>query len=303
MANNLDALIPELWADAVIDNINQVNVALNFVSRQHEAKLLAKGDTVHVQTLDNIIVGDYERHQTTSAQKPVPIDETLVVDKGDYFAIDFDDLDRVQAMIQADTGYAQRAGVAMSNRVDSFIFEAVTQANSGNVITGGGGAAIDISSDTASTAMWELLIDAQTRLNKLNVDRNMRWIVVHPYAESLLLKSQKYFIRASDMGDRVVTTARFDGARASSTPGYLGQIAGFDVYGSNNLPTDASGNTLLMYGQGRPIDYVAQIAPGNIRAHDLENTFGYRLKGLMLQGKKVFAENAKRLGYIKVDNS
>ena len=302
MANNLDAFIPELWTDNLIQNIDQVNVALSFVNRTYQDQLLRAGDTVHVQTLDNIIVGDYERYQTISTQRPVPKDETLVVDKADYFSVDFDNLDDAQTMLSASPLYIRRGAVAMSNRIDSFIFDAYSQAWSANNISNGG-SAIDISPNTATTAVYELLVDANKRLTEQNVDRAGRWIVVTPYVESLLLKSTTYFIRSSELGDSLVTNGRFPGGMAATgVPGFIGRIAGFDVYTSNNLPKSGS-NYYLIYGQDSPISYVAQIAPGNAKIHDLENTFGYRVKALMLHGKKVFSEDSKRLGTILVDNA
>ena len=301
MANNLDAFIPEIWSRRVIANIDQVNVALNFVNRNYEGEIREQGDTVRVRTFGNIIVGDYTRGSTIAPQSMVPTMETMTIDTSKYFAIDLDDLDRAQNDINALAGYTQRAGVAMSNAIDTFVFGAYSLAYSANVISNGG-SAIDITSSTATTAVWELMIDAQTRLNNLDVPRNNRWIIVTPYVESLLLKSTTYFVRASALGDRVVTTARFDGGMAGNTPGFVGQVAGFDVYTSNNLPTNGA-NRYCLYGQGTPISYAGQIPQGTMEAMRLENTFGTRVRGLLLHGKAVFAEDSKRLGYIYVDNS
>jgi len=52
----------------------------------------------------------------------------------------------------------------------------------------------------------------------------------------------------------------------------------------------------MPYGQGNPISYAAQLR--EVEAIRLETTFASAVRGLLLHGGTVFAEDKKRLGYI-----
>jgi hypothetical protein len=303
VANNLDNFVPEIWSRNIIANIDQVNVAVGVMANTaYEGEIRQFGDTVHVRTFGNVTIGDYQRGQQIAPQDLVPVKETLTVDTARYFTIDVDDLDAAQNDINAIQGYTGRAGVAMSNDIDSYLFAFTASANADLKISNSG-SAIDVSTNTAGTAMYELAVTAGVSLDEKNVPPDNRWLVVSPYVKGLLLKSTTYLIRATDLGDSIVTTARIGmTARQAMQRGYLGQMAGFDVWVSTNLLTNGA-NRYLPYGQGKPVSYAAQIPPGSLESVRLQDSFGTRIKGLMLHGAKVFDEDAKRLGYIYVDNS
>lgn len=302
MPNNLDAFVPEIWSRRVIANIDQNNVALNFVNTDYEGEIRAFGDTVQVRTFGSITVQDYTRGETIASESLVPTKESLSITTAKYFAFEVDDLDKAQNDINAIDGYTQRAGVALSNAVDTFIFGAYASAHTSNQQSNGG-SAYDITANTAGTAVYELAVTCGQNLDNFDVPTDQRWMVVSPYVKSLLLKSTTYFIRATELGDAIVSTARLGmGAREAMGRGYLGQMAGFDVWVSTNLPTNGA-NKYVVYGQGKPISYAAQIPVGTVEALRLENTFATRVRGLLLHGKAVFAEDSKRLGYLYVDNS
>jgi hypothetical protein len=299
--SNFSAFRPQVWAKDIIDRIDQTNVAMNFVDSRYEGQIRNGGDRVWVRTFGDVTISSYERGQSIASQQLDPVKEPLDVDDSAYWSFDLDDLDEVQNDIDARAGYVDRAGVGMANEADTYIFAAYDQALSANQISNGG-SAIDVSADTDGTALYQLAVKANRKLNEQNVSQRGRWLVLNPYAFELANLSKNYFVRASALGDLVVTSARFAGTSAQDVNGFVGQMQGFDVYLSTNLPQDANG-TYLLYGQGKPIHYAAAIPPGRVQAIPLENTFATRVRGLMLHGKAVFAENKKRLGYIYVDKS
>lgn len=303
MANNLDNFVPEIWSRNVVANIDQVNVAMAAIANNnYEGEIAAFGDTVQVRTFGNVTVQNYQRGQTLSPEDLAPTKETLTVDQAKAFVFDVDDLDKVQNDISAIQGYTGRAGVAVSNNMDSYAMSFYSSAHANNQLSNGG-SAYDISANTAGTAAYELFVNAGVALDTFNVPSDQRWIIVSPYVKGLLLKSTTYLIRASDLGDAIVSTARIGmTARDAMARGYVGQAAGFDIWCSTNLATNGS-NRYMLYGQGKPLSFAAQIQPGSVEAIRLPDTFATRVRGLVLYGGKVFAEDSKRLGYIYVDNS
>ena len=77
--------------------------------------------------------------------------------------------------------------------------------------------------------------------------------------------------------------------------GFVGTAGGFQIYTSNNLPED-SGGTYSLFGQGRPLSFVAQLR--KFESGRLERSIGEYVRALMLYGGKVFAEPSKAFGRI-----
>lgn len=291
MANSI--VHPEVWNDALLEKINKVNVALNFVNPALTEKVLEQGEKVHVVTPGSITVGTYTKGTDVTVQDVTDVDEYLQVNDALYWAFDVDHIDRVQSNPQTVAGYMKEAGKAMSRAVDSYVFASHTAAATANKITGASNAALSL----ATNKPYALFLKAVRALNDQDAPQDERWIVISPQVHEALLSDTTNFVRASALGDLVVSTARFEGATARNTPGFVGQVLGLDVYLSTNLPVSTT-NHYLIYGQGQPIDYVSQFS--TVEAVPLPRQFGTALKGLILHGKKVFAENAKRLGSIYV---
>lgn len=307
MANNLDNFTPEIWSTALIERIDQVNLAMMLCANtDYEGEIRRAGDTVQVRTPGDVTMRPYGRGGSVTYEDLTPTKETMVIDQSHYFAFAVDDLDVAQNDIDAARVYTARAGVSVANHLDDYVFSFYSQALTANQVSNGG-SAIDITASSAGTThVVDLLLEAQENLDDQSVPADGRWIVVSPYYKKLLMKDTVYFINGSTLGDHILTTARFMGASMTARDalgrGFVGQACGFDVYTSTNLPTSGSGR-YCPYGQGRPISFAAQIQPGTMEALRLESTFGTAVRGLLLYGGEVFNEHAKRLGYIFVDNS
>lgn len=85
----------------------------------------------------------------------------------------------------------------------------------------------DESSAFTKNTIYDAIVDAKTALSKANVSNSGRYIVINPDITALLLKNSE-FIKASDLGQKILET------------GAIGQIAGFAVYESNNLPENVN---------------------------------------------------------------
>jgi hypothetical protein len=310
MANNLSAFIPELWAVPALEKFRQVNLAVAVCANTtYQGTISRQGDTVHVSTVGNVTVSSYTRGTDVVYQDMNPADETLIVDQADYAAVALDDLDAAQQNQDSLSLYSTEIGVAMSEKTDTYVFSFHNSSNTLNRISNSGNA-IDITGSTAGAShVYDIAVKAGQNLTERNVPMFGRWMIVTPYFFSLLQKDTVYFIKGSDLGDTLLTSAAIRGpaglqaltARDAAMRGFVGQSGGFDVYVSNNLPGDGSGNFYCLYGQGRPISYASQLQ--RMEAIRLERSFKSAVRGLMLYGGKVFAEPGKALGRIYVDNS
>lgn len=302
MPNNLDALFPEIWSSRVVEKLYQTNIAMAVCANtDYEGEIRRAGDTVQVRTYGRITMQPYSRGQTISYENLAPTKESMTINDSQMFAFQVDDLDERQADLDPVEPYAREGAIALNELIDTKIFSYVSTGAHANNQIDNSGSAINISATaTDSTHVYATLVAAGKALDDQNAPQEGRWAIVTSYFKSLLLKDTVYFIKGSNLGDRLLTSAR-PGMTAATAPGFLGQIAGFDVYMSTNLPDDGSSNYYCPFGVSRPISYANQLQ--NVERLRLESTFASAVRGLILHDGKVFTEHKRRLGYIYVDNS
>ncbi len=291
MANNLAAFKAEAWSKLLVANLDRINVMLGLVNRNYEGEIQNLGDTVQVRTLGNVTMGTYTKGQTITYQDLIPTKEPMVIADAKYFAFNVDDVDVAQNDLSALQLYAQRAAVTLNQTVEDKLLSFYASAHADNRITGATDAALSLT----SANIYGYIVDARTRLGKKNVPPTGRWMVVDPDTVALLLKSTE-FVKATDLGDRVQREGSLDGA--APRPGFIGRIAGFDVYESNAVPV-VTGVKYIQFGDNQAISYAAQIR--QVETLRLETTFANAVRGLLLHDGKVFTEASKRLGYIKAN--
>jgi len=302
MANDLSVFNSEAWSDRLVSKLDQVNVMLPLVNRNWEGDLRLN-KTVWVRTPGNITFAPYSRGTTINYQDLTPTKEAFTVNDGEYFAFEVDDLDKAQSDANTMDIYMKRAVVAMNNMVEAKILEAYTYTPAANQIAGPSGAAITLTGDTSpDTGIYQLFCKARAMQSKNNVPSlpGSRWAVIDPDTTNLLLQDTEHFIRAGELGDKVVQFGLLGGEEvarsAVDAPGFLGMVAGYMVYETPHVPT-SDGAKYLLFGDNEAISYVAQIT--EIEALRLQTTFATAVRGLLLHDIFVPAECAKRLVSIK----
>ncbi len=288
MANDLSAFKTEVFSQKLIMNLDKINVMMPLVNRDWEGELAKLGDTVHVRTLGSVTLSAYSKTTPINYQDLAPAKEPMVVDDAQYFAFQVDDVDLNQNAFNALDLYAQRAAIAINDNIEAKLLSNYADAHVNNRLTGAASAAIALD----ATNIYQYFVDARRALTKQNVPTMNRWMVIDPDTEALILKSDYFAKSGTEMSDKVKAEGNVGGTR----PGFIGRIAGFNVYVSNSVPV-ASGGKYLQFGDNYAIAYAAQI--NEIERLRLESQFATAVRGLLLHDTKVFAEASKRLGYIK----
>jgi P22 coat protein - gene protein 5 len=203
-------------------------------------------------------------------------------------------------------------GATATCTVSSGAINAVTVTAGGNnytvapyvVLTTGSAVTLTTSTGTtvSNTDVYPQFVQARSVLSKANVPSSTgaRWAVVDPDTTGLLLQDTEHFVRAGELGDKVVQYGLVGGDEVARTaaqaPGFVGMVAGFSVYETPHVPT-SGGNKFLLFGDNEAISYAAQIT--EIEALRLQTTFANAVRGLLLHDIYVFAENSKRLVSLK----
>ena len=168
---------------------------------------------VKVPVRGEVVIGDYNKTAGIELSEGSTTYKTITVthDKAINELIDGYDAVAVPDGIVADR--LDSAGYTLAKTLDADAF---------NVLAEQGTVLEDTTAWTKSTA-YGGIVDMFTKLSENDATMENRWVIVRPSVNALLLKSDDY-IKASNLGQELVQN------------GIIGQVAGFNVFVSNNLP-------------------------------------------------------------------
>lgn len=139
----------------------------------------------------------------------------------------------------------------------------------------------------SKTNIFDLFTAISEKLDDANVPNNNRWVMLSP-AEKRLLSKSPDLVKATDKGDKIVTG------------GFMGDVDGFKVYYSNNLQT-ATGTKHILAGQGKPIDFAANVKPNlEITESKYRDSFTGLYKSMSKHGVKTFTNGAEKLVDVQI---
>lgn len=263
--------IPEIWSRELLYSLKKSHVANSLVNRNYQGEISREGDTVRIQTPDAITTGSYTGADI-DFQGLTSATQSLSIDVANYFAFLVDDVDQAQANVPLMQSYMQESAFSLADDFDEDVFSEYVNADSSNVI-----------GNTTLTAsnIYSTLVTAKKNLSLNNVPSMGRWVVLSP-EEIALLEDSDEFTAASDLGDSIKRT------------GFVGRIAGMEIFESNNL-RDGGSIRYLLYGYTGAITAADQIV--KTEAGRSEKKFADFVKGLHVYGIKTV--RGKGLGTIQ----
>lgn len=275
----IDTFIPELWNARLIYALEKAHVATAFVNRDYEGEIKQKGDTVHINTIGAITVNNYSIDTPITVQTLSTSDQTLVIDQQKYFAFMLDDIDNTQAAGPVIDKAMGRSAYALADVSDQFLFgKMVAGAKAGNVI-GTDGSPITL---TAAN-IYEYIVALGEKLDDENVPTVGRKIAINPGAYALLLKDTTHWAPLKGSNDN-----------GTFVNGLVGEVAGFEVYKTNNLVTSAS-SFAIVASVPEATTYAEQIV--KTEKYRPQDSFSDAVKGLHVYGAKVIRPEAVAVLY------
>ena len=268
---SVDNFKPTIWSRELLFSLKKALVGDSLVNRNYQGEITQEGDKVNIQTPDSISVGDYTgadiNFETLTSGT-----QTLNIDIAKFFAFLVDDVDQAQANVPLMQSYMQEASFSLADTADTTIMERFVDAQADNQV--------DAEALTASN-IYAKTIEAKKRLGLKNVPSIGRWIVFSP-EEIALLENSDEFTAASDLGDSIKRT------------GFVGRIAGLEVFESNNLAQVANVRNCI-FGYTGAITFADQVI--KTEAGRTEKKFSDFVKGLHVYGIKTIRPTG--LGNIK----
>jgi len=262
--------IKEVWSAAILEASETALVFGSVVNRDYEGEITAGGDTVRINTIGDPTVKTYDRASAIDAAETLEsAQQLLVIDQEKYFNVKVSDIDRVQANVNLMAQATKRGGYRLAKTADSFL--ATTLANgtsAGNTLSDA-----SISKQASSDDAYELLVELGVALDEVDVPDTERFCIVSPAFHGLMLRDARFVSFGTDRNGETLAN------------GKIGAAAGFTLYKSNQLTTDASGNATLQAGHPMAATFAQQLL--ETEAYRPELGFDDAVKALHVYGAKV----------------
>lgn len=329
---------PVIYSQKVQQAFRKSSVAESITNSDYFGEIANYGDTVRIIKEPEITVKEYARGAQITPQDLDDEDFSLVVDKANYFAFKVDDIEEAHSHVNFESLASDRAGYRLRDQHDQEVLgymsgfkqsslssaagtandevsgsKAVATAGSdelltsmklrkdsfGNITTGSAGdhsipLAARLPGATAlptATASPLMVIARMGRLlDQQFVDNDGRWLIVDPVFIELL-KDEDSRLLNGDFGG-----SGLQGGLA------VGQLHGFDVYVSNNLPSVGTGagttgtanqNTnfgVIVAGHTSAVASASQIT--KTEAYRDPDSFADIVRGMHLYGRKILRPEA-----------
>lgn len=274
MATNY--FIPQVWSAKILEALDKELVYADLFNTDYEGEITEAGDTVHIAQVGDVTIKDFNCGTDIAAPDDVKVEDlTLEIDQSKYFNISVCDVNEVQSKVSLLDTATQRAGYGFADVCDQYLGNLL--ATSGQVKDGLGTktAPIKITADNA----YETLVKMKTALDKANLPKQERKVVVPPEFEGFMLLDPRFVAKSSNA------------SQDSLHEGTIYRAAGFEIRTSNNVPSATNGGsgstTVFSIVGSSPIQgtFAQQIL--KTEAYRPEKRFADAVKGLHVYGAKV----------------
>lgn len=266
--------VPDLWSSRLLVSLRKAAVAGNLVNRDYEGEIKRQGDSVKITSINDVTIGTYTAHNDITVEDIDDATRSLLIDQAKYFAVELDDIEKAQHVKGGGSPLAQavdNAAYQLRDVADAFLLAAMNTAIQGTANDLG-----TVAIHTTANNLYDAIVDLGVTLDEDNVPTEGRFVVVSPALHGRLQKLPN-FIAAGDVR-----------GADTRTSGFIGEVAGLDIYKSNNLPavTDvAATGGLAIAGYRGATTFAEQIV--SVEAARMEKRFADMVKGLHVYGAKV----------------
>lgn len=270
---------PQIWSAKILDALDKSLVYNKLFNNDYEGEITEAGSTVHIGSIGKVSVKAYTKGAAIAAPDAVNIeDQTLTLDKAEYFNVAVDDVDAAQSKINLIDGATTQAGNAFADSTDQYL-AGVLAAKAGVKLN-----AVATPTVITKENAYDMLIDLKVKLDKANLPKAGRVCVVPAEFEGYMLRDPR-FVAVSDAGEQRLTE------------GTVYRAAGFEIQTSNNAPSPAAGVFTVIAGSNLCGTFANQVL--KTEAYRPDNAFSDAVKGLHVYGATVTRPSAVGLAYVK----
>lgn len=280
-----------IWSGKLLVKFYEATVLGEIANTEYEGEIANQGDKVIIRTTPTITIRDYSKGGTLQTERPEPDTVELTIDKGKYWQLVADDVDKFQSDYNYIDDWTRDASEQLKITIDTqvlgTIYADADAANAGNT-AGAVSASYDLGSNGTpfvldKTNILDYIVNLGSVLDEQNAPESDRWLVLPVWACGMIKKSD--LKDASLSGD----------ATSIMRNGRIGMIDRFTIYRSNLL-NSAGGNTDIVAGHKSGLTFASQML--NSETLRAESTFGTLVRGLQVYGYKVIKPEAIAHGVV-----
>ena len=277
--------IPEIYSKKVQIALRKAAVAEAICNTDYMGEISSFGDTVNIIKEPQIAVADYTRGLAVTSTDLTDQELVLTIDQAKSFSFKIDDLEKRFSHVNFQAVAADNAAYALRDAMDSNILAAIS---AGATVTTGMGTTsvpIDIGFNSGEVDPLNQMSLAAKELDEANAPEDGRWFVAAP----------EWYNQLANTSSKLLSVD-FNAGQGSIRNGLVasGLLRGFQMYKSNNLPTnDLSGATPA--GSATAPEALFGHISGTSAASSMNKvetvrdtgTFSDIVRGLMVWGRKV----------------
>ncbi len=292
--------IPTLFSQKATVKHYDMTVCGEITSNDWEGEVTKLGDKVVIRRTPDVSVGDYQKNLDIAYETPEDNATELELNRGKYYAVVLDDVDRIQSDMGLMDMYAEDAAEQVVLKQDAEFLSAIVNdihadnqgasagRKSGAIDLGAVGAPVVIDADNAV----KFLMRMNQSLTEQGVSRVGRWVVLPAWFCTIL--------KNTDVKSALIT----GDPEGAIRNGRLGTIDGLTLYESNQLTDylDTGLNvTPVIAGHKDGVTWANQFI--NAEVIRLQTKFASAIRGLAVYGYKVVEPRYLSLGRVTPDLS
>jgi len=277
--------IPEIYSKKVQIALRKAAVAEAICNTDYMGEISSFGDTVNIIKEPQIAVADYTRGLAVTSTDLTDQELVLTIDQAKSFSFKIDDLEKRFSHVNFQAVAADNAAYALRDAMDSNILAAIS---AGATVTTGMGTTsvpIDIGFGSGEVDPLNQMSLAAKELDEANAPEDGRWFVAAP----------EWYNQLANTSSKLLSVD-FNAGQGSIRNGLVasGLLRGFQMYKSNNLPTNDLTGASPAGAATAPEALFGHIS-GTSAASSMNKvetvrdtgTFSDIVRGLMVWGRKV----------------
>ncbi len=275
--------IPEIYSKKVQIALRKAAVAEAVCNTDYMGEISSFGDTVNIIKEPQIAVADYTRGLAVTSTNLTDAELVLTVNQAKSFSFKIDDLEKRFSHVNFQAIAADNAAYALRDAMDANILAAISAGVTENVGTSLGmgttAAPIDIGFATGEIDPLNQMALAAKNLDEANAPEDGRWFVAAP----------EWYNQLSNSASKLLSVD-FNAGQGSIRNGLVasGLLRGFQMYKSNNLPTNTVASATRPEALfGHMSSTAAASSMNKVETVRDTGTFSDIVRGLMVWGRKV----------------
>lgn len=289
----------EVWSKVLLGSLPMKTVFAGpmIVNRDYEGEITENGDSVHVTSLADPTVDDYEVGTDIAYEDVQSAGQSFTIEQAKYWAIRIDDVDKQQAAGNITPWMRGRAAYKLAVSTDQYIASKYTGAAPANILGSAGSPLTPQPFGSITTNPADFYIQVVTPLqvvldeNDVPDDGN-RYMTITPWMRGLVEQTAGFSMGIAADGSTGQVMQR----------GFLGSLSNFNIMVTRNTPQPVAGGpgtgvNVVQAGHNSAITYADQIV--NTEAMRSEKGFRDLIRGLHVFDCKVIRPEALALAYVK----